>query len=370
MIRSFLNLNELSKTVRTDNVLTANVLMPIAVYPDEASKRTAMRQLMPQLQQLPGLHAVAAATRLPLNRGSWTTRVWGAGSSYADKENPLQANYCGVTPGFFSVMSIPLRQGRDFTLEDDENGPKTCIVNESLAKAMWPGKEALGQQLRFGHQQDSIPSMTVVGVVGDVPFSAEGAQNITSGIYCPHLQSNEQSVTLVLHTQGPPAAITASLRTLLRDHHPDMPLSEIRTMPEFLKFNRWTNQIFTSLFVTFAILALVIAGVGIYGVMAYSVAQRTREIGIRMALGAAQNQVVGLVVGRAMRLTLIGSGIGLAGAFALTRLMQNMLFGVRANDPPTFAVVAVILAVSAIAAAWVPARRATRVNPIVALRYE
>src|SRR6185503_6329472 len=222
---------------------------------------------------------------------------------------------------------------------------------------------------RYPGDADSIPSMTVVGVAADVPANVE-QQNGLAAIYQPHEQTGEQTLTLVLHTTGTPGSLAGPLRTLLRNNHPDMPVSEIRTMPEYLAYTRWTNRLFTSLFTTFAVLALVIAGVGIYGVMPYSVAQRTREIGTRMALGAARGHVLSLVVGRAMWLTIIGCGLGLAGAFALTRLMAGVLFGVTPNDPPTYAVVSVILALSAIGAAWFPAHRATQVDPIVALRHE
>jgi putative ABC transport system permease protein len=180
----------------------------------------------------------------------------------------------------------------------------------------------------------------------------------------------EQVLTLVIHTNGDPAALSGPLRTLLRTHHPDMPISEIRTLPEYLAFARWMPRFFTSLMMMLSIVALIIAAVGLYGVMAYSVTQRTREIGIRMALGAGQQQVLGMVVGQAMRLTMLGCGIGLAAAYALTRFMAALLLGVSPTDPPTYIVVALILAVSGIAAAWVPAFRASRVDPMVALRYE
>jgi predicted permease len=369
MIRSFLNLNQLNSKVHTDNILTAQILMPIANYPDDPSKRTAMRALIPQMQQLPGLKAWAATTRLPLNRGSWTRRTYAPGSTHPDDKNGLRTNYAATTPGYFDVIGIPLLKGRDFTAQDDENSARVCVVNQSFANSMWPGKDPIGQQVRFVGEPDSLGTLTVVGLVGDVPFNVEEKTG-NEGIYVSHMASAEQTLTLVLHTNGTPGAIAGPLRAMLRTNHPDMPISEIRTMPEYLQFTKWQNRLFTSLFATFAILALLIAGVGIYGVMAYSVAQRTREIGIRMALGAARSQVLSLVVGRAMRLTIIGTGIGLAGAYAVTRLMANMLFGVSASDPPTFVGVSLILVVSAIAAAWFPAHRATQVDPIVALRHD
>lgn len=369
MIRSFLKLSESGSKVRTENMLTASILMPIANYPDNLAKRTAMRSLLNQLQQLPGVQSFAGVTRLPLNRNNWTRTVRPEGAEQKEGDNGIRTSYVAATPGYFTTIGLTLRKGRDLTAADDETGPRVAIVNEELAAKVWPGQDPIGKQLRFTGEADSLGAMTVVGVVEDVPPNVE-MQSTLATIYVSHMQSAEQSLTLVLHTAGAAGSLSGPLRTLLRNNHPDMPISDIRTMPEYLAFNRWTNRLFTALFTTFAILALIIAGVGIYGVMAYSVAQRTREIGIRMALGAARSQVLGLVVGRAMWLTMIGCGIGLAGAYALTRLMANMLFGVSATDPPTYAGVALILAVSSIAAAWFPAHRATRVDPIVALRHE
>ena len=369
MIRSFLNLSASSSKVRTENVLTAEILMPIANYAGIPERRVAMRALLPQLQQLPGLVSYAAATRLPLNRGSWTRTVRAAGAEQKEGEEGINANYAAVTPNYFATLAIPIRRGRDFTAQDDETAPRVAVISEALAKQAWPGKDALGQRLKLPGEPDSLGELTVIGVVADVPQNVEEQRTLAT-TYVPHMQSGEQSLQLALHTSGAAGSMAGPLRMLLRNNHPDMPISEIRTMPEYLAYNRWTNRLFTALFTTFAVLALLIAGVGIYGVMAYSVAQRTREIGIRMALGAAQSQVLGLVVGRAMRLTIIGCGLGLAGAYAVTRLMANMLFGVSPSDPPTYVGVSLILAISSIAAAWFPAHRATQVDPIVALRHE
>jgi ABC-type antimicrobial peptide transport system permease subunit len=206
-------------------------------------------------------------------------------------------------------------------------------------------------------------------VAADVRQNVEDKEP-PANLYVPHMQETHQSVTLVVRHDGEADAMTTALRRLVQSRDPDMPLFDVRTMEESLRFGLWESRIYAVLMTVFGALALVIAAIGIYGVMAYSVAQRTQEIGIRMALGAARHDVLRMVVGQALWLTLFGMGIGLAGAYAVTRLMASQLFGVSPSDPPTFVGVAFILVASALIAAWVPAERATRVDPMVALRSE
>jgi predicted permease len=265
-------------------------------------------------------------------------------------------------------MGIPLRKGRDFNAHDVHGGPRVAIVSESAAKKLWPGKEPLGQRFKWS-DDDTTGWKTVVGVVADVTQHIEGKRPPVQ-IYVPHMQEPLQTVILVARHDGDPGALTAAMRRVVQSNDADMPLYEVYTMQEVIRRGLWENRIWVSLMTVFASLALIIAAIGIYGVMAYSVAQRTQEIGIRMALGAAKQDVLRLIVGQAMRLTVLGVGIGLAGAYAVTRLMASVLFGVSATDPPTFIGVTVILGLSAVIAAWVPAERATRVDPMVALRAE
>jgi putative ABC transport system permease protein len=235
---------------------------------------------------------------------------------------------------------------------------------------LWPGKDPIGQRFKWSFD-DTTGWRTVVGVVGDVlqTTSSEGKRPSVH-VYVPHTQEPLQTVILVARHEGDPGALTTAMRRAIQSLDPDMPLYEVHTMNEAIYQGLWENRIWVGMMSVFAALALIIAAIGIYGVMAYSVAQRTQEIGIRMALGAARRDVMRLIVGQAVRLTVLGIGIGLAGAYALTRLMASMLFGVSAGDPPTFVAVTVILAASSILAAWLPAERATRVDPMVALRTE
>jgi putative ABC transport system permease protein len=368
MIRSFLGQVEQRTAIRSDHVLTGAFTMPIAVYPNNAAKLAFMDRVMPAVAALPGVRTLSSVQTLPLSRNSWDRSVWLEGEATGADALRRQLYYGVIRPGYFQALGIPLRKGRDFDAHDDTSAVRVAIVSETAAKKIWPGKDPIGQRFKWS-SDDTTGWKTVVGVVGDVQQQIDGKRP-PSHIYTPHFQDPLQTVVLVIKHEGDAASLTAAVRRVLQSQDPDMPLYEVRTMDESIQRAMWENRIWVSLMTVFATLALIIAAVGIYGVMAYSVAQRTQEIGIRMALGAARQDVLRLVVGQAMRLTVIGVGIGLAGAYAVTRLMASVLFGVSATDPPTFIGVTVILGLSAVFAAWLPAERATRVDPMVALRTE
>jgi len=368
MIRSFLGQVEQRTAIRSDHVLTGAFTMPIAVYPNNAAKLAFMDRVMPAVAALPGVRTLSSVQTLPLSRNSWDRSVWLEGEATGADAPRRQLYYGVIRPGYFQALGIPLRKGRDFDAHDDTSAVRVAIVSETAAKKIWPGKDPIGQRFKWS-SDDTTGWKTVVGVVGDVQQQIDGKRP-PSHIYTPHFQDPLQTVVLVIKHEGDAASLTAAVRRVLQSQDPDMPLYEVRTMDESIQRAMWENRIWVSLMTVFATLALIIAAVGIYGVMAYSVAQRTQEIGIRMALGAARQDVLRLVVGQAMRLTVIGVGIGLAGAYAVTRLMASVLFGVSATDPPTFIGVTVILGLSAVFAAWLPAERATRVDPMVALRTE
>lgn len=366
-VRSFVRIMERGQALRTQDMLTAQVLLPFASHPTEADKIAYFRRLFPALRELPGVNNATAVTMLPLNRGSNVSAVLTPELAGVSASQAPRANYGSTYPGYFSTIGIALRRGRDFTDADDERSRRVVIVNESLAKRLWPGKEAIGQRMRVMGQPDSIGWAEVVGVVQDIEQNLEG-DNVAGAMFVPHPQDPVQTMTLLVESRRDLASVSADVRRIARDLHPDAAVYEVRSLGEALRFAMWMKRLFTGLMTMFGVLALVIAGVGLYGVMAYSVAQRTQEIGIRMALGAAHQQVAGMVVAQAMRLTALGMGLGLAAAWALTRGMASMLFGIRPDDPPTYVGVAVVLVVSSLLAAWVPARRATRVSPMVALR--
>jgi putative ABC transport system permease protein len=258
-------------------------------------------------------------------------------------------------------------KGRDFTEADGGKGALAAIVNQSAANKLWPGQDPIGKRLRLRPEDEWF---TVVGVTADVRQHFKAPQQRMPELLLPHTQWASQKLTLALRTDGDPAALASSVRALLRSRDPNLPLYDVRTLREQIARAMWDSRLYAQLLGVFSGLALLIAALGIYGVMAYSVSQRTREIGIRMALGAVRADVQRLVVGQATKLTLAGLVLGLGASFGLTRFMASQLFGIRPDDPPTFAGVTFVLALSAVLAAWIPAARAVRVDPVVALRHE
>jgi len=282
------------------------------------------------------------------------------------------ANHRQVSENYLQTMSIPLRRGRYFGAQDNEHAMPVVIINETMARTYWPNVDALGRRFKLGDPADNTPWMTIVGVVGDVrqmgidvPVKAE--------MYMPYRQADLRFYVprdLVFRTAGDPASLVGSVRQAIRAVDPDQPISDVATMEEVLGREISQRRLGMILLTAFAVLALLLASLGIYGVLAYFVAQHRNEIGVRLALGATPAKILLFVLQKGMRLTLLGVGIGLAASFALTRLMTSLLFGVNPVDPLTFAAVPVLLAVVAFLACWIPARRAARVDPVVALRYE
>ena len=371
MIRSFLWQTEQRAALRTHGVLTGSLLLPVALYKDDAARIAFFREFRDALRSLPGVTAVGGVANLHLGTGQWRTSVQREGIDADDQpesRSPL-VSFNIVTPGYFEAVGMQLIAGRDFTDADGANAPRVAIVNTVAARTLWPNQDPIGKRWR-GDKNDPHGWATVVGVVSSVRQHVRSGDDALGEVIVPQAQFGNQTLTWAIRTSGPAAALAAPVRRLLRDRDPNLVFADARTFDEQLRRAVWEPRVYAQLFAVFSFVALVIAALGIYGVMAYSVAQRTREIGIRMALGAARADVQRLVVGQALRLTLLGSGLGLAAAFALTRFMQSQLHGVRADDPPTFVGVTLILALSSAAAAWLPTARAVRVDPVVALRHE
>jgi putative ABC transport system permease protein len=294
---------------------------------------------------------------------------------------------CLVTPGYFATMNIPLRRGRYFNEHDDRTwlagrdlsklnegqrgiaGVNVIIIDEEFARRYWPGEEAVGKRIRLGTDKEA-PVLTVVGVVGRVKMEGLSQDSKRVQGYFSFAQMPFSGMTVIARAGSDPNQLIAAMRRQVKALDPDQPIYNIRTMNEIRSDSVAPERLNLTLLSIFAGIALVLAIVGIYGVMSYSVTQRTHEIGIRMAIGAQPRDVFKMIIGQGMMLALIGVAFGLAGAFGLTRLMATMLFGVEPTDPATFAVIAVLLTLVALVACYIPGRRATKVDPVVSLRYE
>ena len=372
MMRSFMRLQGANPGLNPENLLTLRVDLPEAKYYTAEKPQVFFKELLERVGALPGVQAAGAISRLPLAGGGRGTSLTVEGFPVIPVGQAPSVNYCVITPNYFHAMGIPILIGRDFTDADARDSMKVTIIDESVAREYWPNESPLGKRVRFGAPEDNKPWNTVVGVVGAVKHKSLNLER-TKTAYLPHAQILMDDITLdmTLAVRAVnPENLAPAIRRLVKAMDPDQPVTNMRTMTEVISRSVWQPRLYAILFGVFAAVALALASVGIYGVMAYSVSERTREIGIRVALGAQRRDVLKLVVAQGMTLTLIGAGLGLVGALGATRLMQTLLFEVSATDPLTFAALAVLLSVVALVACSLPARRATKVDPMVALRYE
>ncbi|MGB7022174.1 MAG: ABC transporter permease [Candidatus Acidiferrales bacterium] len=358
----------------TQNVLTFAVSLPSQKY-DTAAKRTAFfDQAISRVSAIPGVEQAAMIDTLPLREGSDILFSIEGGTGVAPAAQPLDAEIRIVSPDYFRALRIPLISGREFTAADNASGAPVVVINQMMARMFWPGKDPIGQQIWIGKpmgpaQSEPAPRR-VIGIVGDVRESTLGDMP-GQGMFIPYTQTKwNDSASFLLRTRAAAALSLPEIRSALHDVDPGEPLTHVESMEQVVSgsLNDW--RFHAILLGIFGALAVVIAAVGVYGVISYSVAQRTHEIGIRLALGAQRRSVLRLVVGQGLKLACIGIVIGIAAAFALTRLMSSLLFGVSATDPLTFAGMAILLVLVAMLACYIPARRAMRVDPMIALRYE
>jgi predicted permease len=282
----------------------------------------------------------------------------------------IQSDMRVASAGYFETMKIPLTRGRFFTEQDTKESERVVIVDENMARTYWPNADPVGKRLKFGRgDNNNNPWMTVVGVVGAVKHYALDTDSRVA-LYTPHRQSGAGSLSIAARTTTDPVSVAAAVTREARAIDPNLPVYDVKTMDQWLSESLARRRFAMLALGLFALVAMILAAVGIYGVMSYSVAQRTREIGIRVALGAQTRNVLKLVISQGMLLAGAGVGAGLIAAFAITRVMGSLLFGVGATDPLTFAAIALLLAGVALLACWIPARRAAKVDPMIALRYE
>lgn len=321
---------------------------------------------MTRLQALPGVENAGGVLSLPLSGAYESTDVFLEGQETTlDAQRP-NADYTMVTPDYFATLQIPLLQGRHFTAQDKSDASLVIIINDTFAERLWPGQNPTGKRMRVGFEDKQREVIGVVGSIKQTTLDAEARP----AMYMPHLQAPTPGLTLLVRTRSEPLAMAAAVRQEVRAIDKDVPVTQVQTMEKVLGASVAQPRFSMLVVSLFAALALILSAVGIYGVVAYAVSQRAHEIGVRMALGAGANQVLKLVLKDGMALALVGIAIGLLGAFAFTRLMASLLFGIGAKDPATYVSIAVFLALVAFIACYIPARRATKVDPLVALRNE
>jgi putative ABC transport system permease protein len=301
---------------------------------------------------------------LTLNVSGSDFRIEGHPEPEAGKE--MIINTRSISPGYLQTLEVPLLKGRDFSDRDKSDAPQAAIINNELARIYFPNEDPLGKRITF---DDGESWISIVGIIGDVKqLGLDSAAK--PEVYFPYLQAPSPSMSIVVRTSSDPLSLAASVKRQIQTLDRDLPIDDAKTMQQLLAESNSGRRFNMLLLTVFALVALVLAIVGIYGVMSYTVTQRTHEIGIRVAIGAQSRDVFRMVIGQGMRLAIIGVAFGLVGAFGLTRLMTSMLFGVEPTDPATFVIIGVLLTVVALVACYIPGRRATKVNPLVALRYE
>jgi putative ABC transport system permease protein len=381
LMSSFLKLQAIDPGFNPRNVLTMTTSVAGASQYVGPARETFYKQLMDRLTALPGVESASAINHLPLAGDTWGLPLTIEGRPLPPPGHGIEATFRVSRPDYFRTMGIPLLAGRDFTDRDASDAPGVVILNETLARRHWPADEPLGKRITLDDPRDSSRApewFTIVGVVKDV--KQESWTNVPSNeIYLPFQQSRGffessagqyTSMTIVVRTSVEPRSLAATARETVRVFDRNIPVSNVVSMEQVIADALWQPRFNLQLIGLFAGVALMLAAVGLYGVMSYSVAQRTHEVGLRMALGAQRRDVMKLVLRQGMKLTLMGVAVGLFASAALTRLMTQLLFDVSASDPMTFVAIALILVVVAVVACLLPALRATKIDPMVALRYE
>jgi putative ABC transport system permease protein len=367
LARSFVTLLRVNPGFVTERALTLETMLGRGLTPEQ---RTALvEQTRQRIISLPGVQATAVSTALPFHDNQLTvpTGFKLEGRATTSEQNPT-AYLINITPEYLRTLGIPLVRGREFSQFDKADSAPVALINQSLAQRYWPREEPVGQKVTFSVSGQTA-TWEIVGVVGDArPNGYDSAPR--QEIYLPYAQAPASLMTWVVRTAGDPASQTAAIKGKMREANPAQSFLSIATLDQLAERTISQRRFNLLLLGAFAVLALVLAGVGLYGLLSFSTAQRTREIGIRMALGAQAGDVLRLVIGQGLRLILTGLAVGLAGALVLTRLMQSLLFGISATDPLTFVGVAALLAGVALVACWLPARRAMKVEPLVALRQD
>ena len=368
LVRSFLALMKTNPGFNPENVMTMQLVLPVAKYKEESQRAAFFTDLVQRTQSVPGVESAAVVNFVPLGGANASDDFLVEGVPEPPAGQEFGGRYRVCSPDYFQTMGISVLKGRAFTAADKAGSPPVVIVNETLAKKHWPNGDALGKRIRFYGPIEKAPWMEVVGIVQDVRHDLNVP--ITPDFFLPSAQDVWTGMTLVARTRVDPASIAGALRQQVWAIDKDQPVFEVRTMEEVRSISVALYSFSSVTLGIFAGVALLLASIGIYGVMAFAVTQRTQEIGIRMALGARGADVLKLVIRHGMAMALIGVVIGLAGAWGLTRFLKGLLVGTSSTDLMTFSLVTGCLLIAALLACFIPARRATKVDPLVALRYE
>ena len=365
-LKSLRNAAAIDPGFETENVLVMPVRVNLLSHSKEQGRQFYQR-LIEETKALPGVESAALARVTALGGGGRRISVLIEGREPPPRESPHIGGANVVSPGYLDTLGITLQSGRDFTRADDEGATPVCIINETMARRFWPGENAVGKRLQNG-PPDS-PMIEVIGIAKNGTYVSLG-EAPTPFVYFTLLQRHESGVTLHVRTASDPTAFIQPIQSRIRDLEPNLPVADVRTMSDQLHTALFPARMGASLIAVFGLVALLLASVGVYGVMTYSIAQHTHELGIRMALGARASHVFRVVLGEAFALIAIGVGLGLAAALLFTRPVESFLYGVSSRDPLTYVAVTAILIATALVAGFVPARRATEVDPVTALRYQ
>ncbi len=370
LTRSFARLVDVDPGFRPDHLLTFNLSLPQAKYPNDTVRTAVLERITAAVNAVPGVASAGGTSEIPFG-GSWSTGSFNVEGYQPPANTPGPwGDLRAVTPSYLPTIRAPLRAGRQFTDADRAGAPAVCIVDEEMVRRYWPNTDPIGKRITFNELTDSVVRwIEVVGVVSHTMHEGLDAQKRVQ-VYFPLAQNGLSSLGLVVRTESDPLRALGVVRAAVHSVDPDLPLAGVTTMGDLIDQSTGARRFAMLLLGGFAVLAMVLASVGLYGVMSYTVTQRAREFGLRVALGAKSGEVVALVLRQGARLALTGVAIGLVVAFAVTRALKTMLFDLSATDPVTFVTISLLLVAVALLASYLPARRATRVDPMVALRAE
>jgi putative ABC transport system permease protein len=369
MIKSFRHLQQIDPGFSPDNLLTLEMAVPKTKYPEDSDRSAFVERVLDRVSKIPGVVSAGTTTSLPINDLSTSTGFLVEGRPPAKPGELLLAHFRRISPTYLQTLKVPLVKGRWFSQQDTKESPRVVLISQSMAERYWPDQAALGRRIQRPSSTGESPWLTVVGVVGNVNESALGTEDETGAtFYLPYSQSATPVVSLVVRSSSEPKSLIGTIRHAVQEVDREQPIQKIATMDERLANSASKQRFSTFLLSFFASLGVLLASIGIYGVISYSVNQRVHEFGIRMALGAQSGDVLRMVLKRGLTLTFAGLGLGLLGALLLSRWLVGLLYEVQPTDPWTFTQISLVLTAVALLASYLPARRATQISPMISLR--